>query len=119
VAIYAVFAQGIKIEILGGQTGLRGNVAYSRGVAEQLSGMFDNFLGTNGLINSRNSGFNHRIEDISRQREQLSRRLAVSEKRFLTQFSNLDTLMGKMRSTSSFLTNQLAGLPGARKPNSN
>lgn len=111
-------AQGIKIEILGGKTGLRGNVTYSRGVAEQLSGMFDNFLGTNGLISSRNNGFNNRIEDISRQREQLSRRLAVSEKRFLTQFSNLDSLMGKMRSTSSFLTNQLAGLPGARKPDS-
>ncbi len=112
-------ASGIKIEILGGKTGLRGNVSFSRGVAEQLSGRFENLLGANGLISSRNEGFNNRVDDINTQREQLARRLAVSEKRLLTQFSNLDSLLGRMRSTSSFLTNQLAGLPGARKAGTN
>lgn len=108
-------AKGITIEALGGKTGDRGTVAFSQGVAEQLSVLLENFLGPNGLLQSRSEGYNHRIEDINRQREQLGRRLAVSEQRLLTQFSNLDASLGKMRSTSDFLTNQLAGLPGAKK----
>lgn len=108
-------AKGITIEALGGKTGDRGTVAFSQGVAEQLSVLLENFLGPNGLLQSRSEGYTNRIEDINRQREQLGRRLAVSEQRLLTQFSNLDASLGKMRSTSDFLTNQLAGLPGAKK----
>ena len=108
-------ARGITIEALGGKTGERGTVAFSQGVAEQLSVLLENFLGPNGLLQSRSEGYNNRIEDINRQREQLGRRLAVSEQRLLTQFSNLDASLGKMRSTSDFLSNQLAGLPGAKK----
>lgn len=111
-------ASGIEIEVLGGKTGLRGEVTFSRGVAEQLSGMFAGFLGEQGMLTSRNKGYNNRIEDINRQREQLGRRLAVSEKRLMTQFSNLDAMMGKMNQTSAFLTNQLANLPGARSAKS-
>ncbi len=109
-------ARGITVEVLGGKTGDRGTVAFSQGVAEQLSVLLENFLGPNGLLQARTTGYSSRLEDITRQREQLGRRLAVSEQRLVNQFSNLDTMLGKMRSTSNFLTNQLAGLPGAKKP---
>lgn len=108
-------AGGINIEVVGGKNGDRGTVAFSLGVAEQLSVLLDNFLGTNGLLKSRTDGYNNRIKDINQQREQLGRRLAVSEQRLLSQFSNLDASLGKMRNTSQFLANQLAGLPGAKK----
>jgi flagellar hook-associated protein 2 len=109
-------AKGIEIEVLGGKTGERGQVAYSRGVAEQLGGLLDNYLGSNGLLDSRNKGYQHRIEDISHQRDELSRRLAVSKKRLTKQFSDLDKTIGRMHSTSNYLKNQLAHLPGATKP---
>ena len=109
-------AKGIEIEVLGGKTGERGQVAYSRGVAEQLGGLLDNYLGNNGLLDSRNKGYQHHIEDITHQREELSRRLSVSKKRLTKQFSDLDETIGKMHSTSNYLKNQLAQLPGATKP---
>jgi len=106
-------ARGIRIKVLGGQIGERGEVSFAKGVAEQLSNAMSMFLGADGLLQSRTDGLNDRIEDLNRQREQLGRRLAVSEERLLKQFSNLDATLGRMRSTSTFLENQLAGLPGA------
>jgi len=101
--------------VLGGKTGKRGNVSFSMGVAEQLSSSLNLYIGNEGLLQTRSNGLNSRIDDINQQRERLGRRLAVSEERLLKQFSNLDATLGRMRSTSQFLSNQLAGLPGANK----
>ena len=108
-------ANGINIEVLGGKLGERGTVSFSMGVAEQLSNSFNSYTGGDGLLQSRTNGLNNRVDDINQQRERLARRLAVSEDRLLKQFSNLDASLGRMRSTSTFLSNQLAGLPGASK----
>jgi flagellar hook-associated protein 2 len=109
-------AAGIVVDVLGGKTGARGQVSYSRGVAEQLSDVLENYLGNNGLLDSRNKGYQHRIEDITHQREQLSRRLGVSEQRLIKKYSDLDATLGRMHDTSNYLTNQLANLPGASRP---
>ena len=109
-------AHGIEIEVLGGKTGKRGQVMYSRGVAEQLGDELDTYLGSNGLLDSRSKGYQHHIEDINRQRDDLNRRLAVSQKRLMKKFSDLDETIGKMHSTSKYLAQQLANLPGASKP---
>ena len=107
-------AAGIVIDVLGGKTGVRGQVSYSRGVAEQLGDVLDNYLGNNGLLDSRNKGYQSRIEDITHQRDQLSRRLAVSEQRLIKKYSDLDATLGRMHETSNYLSNQLANLPGAK-----
>ncbi|MBI1422991.1 MAG: flagellar filament capping protein FliD [Gammaproteobacteria bacterium] len=109
-------AAGIEIEVLGGKTGARGQVSYSRGVAEQLGGLLDNYLGSSGLLDTRNKGYQHRIEDITHQRDDLNRRLSVSRERLMKKFSNLDETISRMHETSNYLTNQLAHLPGAGKP---
>ncbi len=109
-------ARGIVVEVLGGKTGARGSVAFSEGVAEQLYRLLENFLAPDGILQTRSEGYNSRIDNINRQREQLGRRLAVSEQRLMKQFSNLDAMLGRMRNTSQFLSNQLAGLPGAKGP---
>jgi len=108
-------AAGININVLGGKIGKRGTVSFSMGVAEKLSNSFNSYTGSDGLLQTRTTGLNNRIDDINQQRERLARRLAVSEERLLKQFSNLDASLGRMRSTSTFLSNQLAGLPGAQK----
>ncbi len=110
-------AQGIKIEVIGGKEGNRGNVSFSMGVAEQLSKTLDRYIGNQGVLQTRSEGLNRRIEDINQQREQLARRLETSEKRLMKQFSSLDATLGKMRSTSNFLSSRLAALPGARESN--
>jgi flagellar hook-associated protein 2 len=108
-------ADGINIKVLGGKTGKRGTVSFSMGIAEQLSEKLNLYLGNNGLLESRSNGLNRQIEDITQQREQLGRRLAVTEERLLKKFTNLDATLGRMRSTSKFLSNQLAALPGAQQ----
>ena len=108
-------SSGIKVNIVGGEAGSRGTVNFSQGVAEQLHNMLSSYLDSNGILSSRDDGFNGRIEDIAKQRGQLARRLESAESRYLTQFSALDGLMGKMRNTSEFLSGQLANLPGAQK----
>ncbi len=108
-------AHGLKVEILGGASGERGKVFHVNGIASQLSDIFDSYEGNEGLFKTRNKGFTERLEDIEKQREQLARKLENTESRYMKQFSTLDTLLGNMRSTSEFLTQQLAGLPWAAK----
>jgi len=67
-----------------------------------------------GLFDTRRKGYNDRIRDITEQREQLARKLERTEERLTKQFSSLDNLLGKMRSTGEFLGRQLSSLPGAQ-----
>lgn len=111
-------ATGIEVEVLGGKQGNRGEVFFSQGVAEQLFKLIDNYLSNNGILDTRFDGYNKRIDDINMQRERLDRRLATAEQRYLTQFTALDGLLGKMKSTGQYLENQLGNLPGAAKARS-
>jgi len=109
-------ASGLKLEIIGGATGDRGSVVFGRGIADQIFSLLDGYLGTDNLIDARTDGINNRIDDINDSRETLARRMASLEARYLKQFSALDALLGQMQATSSYLTSQLAALPGAYKP---
>jgi len=108
-------AAGIEVDVLGGKAGARGDVMFSQGVAEQLSKLIDNYLSSKGILDSRFDGYNKRIDDINTEKKKLQRRLATSEQHYLTKFTALDELLGKMKSTGAYLKNQLANLPGAAK----
>lgn len=102
-------AAGLKLEITGGAEGAtRGTVAFSRGYAHQLNGLIDGFLGTNGVIGGRTDGLKRTIKDIGKQNETINARLADMEARYRKQFTALDTLIGKMNTTSNYLSQQLA-----------
>ncbi len=89
----------------------------SDGVATKIDSLISDYVNTAGVIDSRTESLNEQIEDINDQREALSRRLASLESRLLSQFTALDTLISQMNSTSTFLSQQLANLPGAINPN--
>ncbi len=82
------------------------------GVAIRLDQMLDPYLQTGGVFDSRNDTLKTIISDIGDQRTQLNVRLQAMQDRLLKQFSALDTLLSQMQSTSSYLTQQLANLPG-------
>jgi flagellar hook-associated protein 2 len=107
-------AAGIQLEITGGLTGSRGTVVFSRGIADQLTSLLESYLDRDGMINARTEGLNNRIDDINEQRDRLDRRIEILQQRYLTQFTALDTLIGQLQSTSTYLTSQLAALPGAK-----
>ncbi len=110
-------AEGLAVKVLAGDIGKRKNVIFSRGVAEQLDLLLNKLTQADGVLDTRDKGNGQRLEDITKQREVLARRLAKLEERLMKQFTALDSSLSKMQSTSAFLTNQLGGLPGVRNSN--
>jgi flagellar hook-associated protein 2 len=82
------------------------------GVGAKLGQLLDPYLESGGVFDGRNDSLKASISDIDDQRRQLSNRLDALQARYLDQFNALDTLLAQMQSTSSFLTQQLANLPG-------
>jgi flagellar hook-associated protein 2 len=82
------------------------------GIGAQLGNLLDPYLQSGGVFDGRNDSLKASISDIDNQRQELSNRLNALQARYLDQFNALDTLLAQMQSTSSFLTQQLANLPG-------
>lgn len=80
------------------------------GYATRLTAATTAILGTTGVISSRTDNLNSAIKQNSARQDDLESRLEVTEKRYRAQFSALDSMMSKMQSTSSFLTQQLTAL---------
>jgi flagellar hook-associated protein 2 len=97
------------------RSALAGLLQGDEGLVGRLSAVVDGYLaGSGGVIKARTDGLDRRLRDISEQRDALSTRLVALEARYLTQFNALDGLLAQIQSTGSFLTQQLATLPGAK-----
>lgn len=93
--------------------------ASENGLANKLDSILEGYVGSSGIIDSKTSGLQSSIEDITDQRVALDRRLDALQSRLLSQFTALDTLVSSLTTTSNFLSTQLANLPGAFDPSSN
>ncbi|MBE0511306.1 MAG: flagellar filament capping protein FliD [Gammaproteobacteria bacterium] len=111
--IGAGMAEGLRIEVAGGELGDRGRMSFSRGVADQMNTMLDQFLGDNSFLTARTDSLDSQLKTIGDERENLIRRMDSLEARYMRQFSALDAMMAQMQSTSNFLAGQLTALPGA------
>ena len=102
---------GLKIEITGGPVPAdRGTVSYSRGYADLMTKLLEQFTGANGLISGQTTSLDNAVKDVGKARDALNERLAATEKRYLAQFTALDVAIGRMQQTSSYLSQQLAQL---------
>ena len=106
-------AAGLNLSVTGGATGSRGTVKFAQGYAAQLDQMLTGLLATDGTLAARTDGINSSIVSIGNQRAALNLRLAATQARYQAQYTALDLLMSKLNSTSSYLTQQLANLPGS------
>ena len=106
-------ASGLRLEVLGDQLGDRGSLTFTRGVADQMNTLLDQFLGESSFLKVRTDSLDSQLKGIGTEREDLIRRMDNLEARYMRQFSALDALMAQMSATSNFLAGQLAGLPGA------
>jgi flagellar hook-associated protein 2 len=93
--------------------------ANTDGYAVRLFDLTDNFLKSDGIIETRTKGLKEKIEGYSGDRDALNERLASLETRLYRQFNALDSLLAQLSSTSNFLTQQLNNLPGVTRPGSN
>ena len=82
-----------------------------QGYLFRLDTMIDNFVFTDGLIDTREDGINTRIDSTDQRISDMEYRLELRETRLFNQFATLDELMGQLNGTSQFLSQQLAALP--------
>ncbi len=105
---------GFSIDTLGGITGARGSLVFTRGFAEQLNSFLDGFLNSStGSLTLRENGLNDSLAVIGDDRAALDLRLQSVQARLVAQFSALDSLISQFNSTGNFLTQQLSNLPGS------
>lgn len=84
----------------------------NKGIAVRFNELMDSIVGGKGMISSKTAGITTSVAEIGKRRDTLNLRIANIEKRYRAQFSSLDTLVASMQKTSTYLTQQLASLPG-------
>ena len=85
------------------------------GYARRFDDLVAGWLGTEGLVESRTDGLDARIQGFEERQIAMERRLDQVEARYRAQFSALDSLMSQLQGMSSYLSQQLAALPGAQQ----
>jgi flagellar hook-associated protein 2 len=80
------------------------------GYLTTLNTLTTSVLASNGALANRTGGIGKTITDISNRRAEMENRLLSIEKRYRAQFTNLDSMLSSMNTTSNYLTQQLAKL---------
>lgn len=83
------------------------------GVARRLDTLLDTYTKSDGLIDARTKGLQTSIDQIADSRQALNTRLAALETRLRAQFNAMDSVVAQLKTTSNFLTQQLATLNGS------
>jgi len=91
--------------------------ASENGIANTLDSIVEGYIGPDGIIDGRTEGLQTSVAGIVVQREALNRRLESIGSRLLAQFTAMDQIVSSLQNQSSFLTQQLANLPGAYSSN--
>jgi len=86
------------------------------GLAVRLQSLASTYLDPNGMIDVRTEGLQQSIDGLADDQAQLDAHLQAYEDRLRDQFTALDSLVSELTSTSDFLSQQLALLPGATTP---
>lgn len=103
-------AQGLSVLINGGALGSRGTVSYTKGYAYTLNNFATSVLASDGSLSSSTNEINTSIKSLAARRTALQHRLVGIEARYRAQFTALDQMLSSMNTTSTFLTQQLAGM---------
>lgn len=82
------------------------------GLATQLKSLLDNYSDSSGLLKTREDGLNNELKDLEDDVANHEYRMEQLEDRLRKQYSSLDVLLAEMQSTQSYLSAQLASLPG-------
>ena len=83
------------------------------GIAARLDKLITPRLAAEGDIAARNKGLDKRTALLKIDQTTLDKRMEIVAQRYLKQFTTLDSLLSNMSSTSNYLAQQLANLPGS------
>lgn len=82
------------------------------GVATRLDSDLTSYLRSDGLLEVRSNTLNETLNDVEDERLRLNTRLADYEAQLFEQFNAMDAIVAQLNSTGSYLSQQLAQLPG-------
>lgn len=85
------------------------------GLASKLDSALDNWVGSKGILETRTDNLNQQLSDLGDRQSELDSRMEALTTRYTRQFSTLDTLLTRLNSTSSYLTQQFDALTAANK----
>lgn len=92
--------------------GLFGNAA---GIGKTLTPMLEGYLQTGGILDGRTDSLSASNKSLDKQQSQLDARMDALTQMYTAQFTKLDTLLTSLKSTSSFLTQQVANVSSNSK----
>ncbi len=98
---------GLRLQVAAGAAGALGSVGVSRGYGALLSSAVSALTDAAGPLNTRTEGLNASIKRNNAQQAAFNVRMTTLEASYRRQFTALDTMLGRMSATSSFLTGQL------------
>ena len=98
---------GLRLKVAAQASGAMGQVSVSRGYGALLSAAVGTLTDSGGPLATRTEGLNASIKRNTAQQAAFSARMSTLEANYRRQFSALDTMLGSMSTTSSFLTQQL------------
>jgi flagellar hook-associated protein 2 len=105
----------LKIDILGGSTGPRGNITVTDGIGVTLNSFLDGYIreekGKEGEIVKRNLQLEARMKGLETELANLDIKTEALEKRYGKRFVDLDKLLVKLQQLSGGLAQQLDSLP--------
>jgi flagellar hook-associated protein 2 len=82
----------------------------SDGVAKRVSSRIDPYVQTGGIFDSRTQQLNSTLRQIENSRTKEQDYLDALQKRLLKQFNAMDSMVARINSTGSYLTQQLSAL---------
>lgn len=75
------------------------------GLAKTVSTALKDYTKTGGLISIRTDSLNSKLSSLSQKQSDVTSQVSRYEKSLRAQYANLDTLLAKMKSSSSYLSN--------------
>lgn len=80
------------------------------GLGRALRGATASYVGDGSLLQSRTESLNKTLKDLSSQRDKYEVRIAQLTTQYRKQFSALDSMISRLQSTSTYLSQQLTSL---------
>ena len=93
-------------------SGFRDFLQGDNGFVTSVKSLTTRYIEDDGVIDGRLDSLNGRMERLVSSSDALDLRIDKIQARYLKQFSGLDIMLAQLQQTSSYLSQQLANLPG-------
>ena len=104
--------EDLRIKVSNDFIGEAGKIRLNDGLGSSFANLLDNFVGLDGVLDTRIDSFDSTISRIDDQITRVNERANLLETRLRKQFVNLEVTLGRLNATGDFLQAQLKTLPG-------